>query len=159
VKVEVVKQLPDFVCGLYGPLAIAVWEGLTTTQTAQVAAKMLTDHADREGKVIILGILGETAPPPDPKTREILAAGMARVGMRAAASATVIEGKGFRGAAMRAVLIGLGLVAKTPIPHRACATVQDAATFMNEHDSRLASREIINAVQTLRGRPHAERPL
>jgi hypothetical protein len=77
---------------------------------------------------------------------------MAALGDKARAVVQVVEGQGFRAAAIRGVLIGMGLVIRPKHPEKVCQTVGEGAQFLCQYsDGRLLPHDVVRAVAELRG--------
>lgn len=150
-RVSSVVSAPGFNAGLVGPLHISVWDAAVTTEHARNAATLLTTLAKSEPRVLVLAVLGPNTPPPDGAVRDIFASEFARLGNRVMAVANVIEGQGFRAAAMRAVVTGLTLVVRANHPQKACATVEEGSLWIAEQsEGAVTASDITRAVLQLR---------
>jgi hypothetical protein len=143
---------PDYVEGSYGPVAIAVWEGCGTLEHAERAARMLRFVARRTDDPIFgLSVVGPNVPPPDSEVRAVMTDAVHKLRSRMGALANVVEGSGFRAAAMRGVLVGMVLLVRPPHPQVVCVTVEEAAAFLSKHSSRAHFAEgLVEAVRVLR---------
>jgi hypothetical protein len=81
----------------------------------------------REGTGALL-IVNSDCPPPDEAARSYIRAELARSSMLAAVQ--VVEGTGFRGAAMRAVLSVLQLALRPPFPMHITGNLDEGARFL-----------------------------
>jgi hypothetical protein len=63
----------------------------------------------------------------------------------------LVEGTGFRAAAVRAALTGLQLVSKSPYPTRVCASVREALSWIMPHmrDGKARQETVGDAVQAI----------
>jgi hypothetical protein len=73
-------------------------------------------------------VINSSCPPPTEEARSYIRAELARSSMVAAAQ--VVEGTGFRGAAMRAVLSVLQLALRAPYPMMISSTVEEGASWL-----------------------------
>lgn len=150
-KLESVISGPGFASGVYGPVLISVWDSAATVEQARSASSLLAALGRTEDHILMMAVLGPSCPPPDNAVRDIFAAEINRLGGRITAVANIVEGQGFRAAAMRAVLTGLTLVIRSSQQQRACATVDEGAHFLAEHSQgRLTAAAISRAVIQLR---------
>jgi hypothetical protein len=152
-KLEHVATSTGFAAGGLGPLAVSIWEGISTPEKARAAASLLARMANTEPSLLVLAVLGPDVPPPDGEVREILTRQLRESGDRVCAMANVIEGRGFRAATVRAVLTGMSLVLRTQRPDRVCDSVEEGASFLASlSDGRLTASDVIQAVTQLRER-------
>jgi len=151
-RLESVVNGPGFASGLYGPLHLSVWDTAATVDQARKAAANLAALGRGEDRILMMAVLGPSCPPPDNAVRDIFAAELNRLSGRITAVANIIEGQGFRAAAMRAVLTGLTLVLRSQQQEqKACATVEEGSQFLAGHSQgRLTAPEISRAVILLR---------
>ena len=78
-------------------------------------------------------IVEQGAPLPSTQARTVTAEILRTAPIRL--SAMVFEGQGFGAAAVRGVITGIGLLARTPYPHRTFATVTEAVSWI-ERETR-----------------------
>jgi len=83
-------------------------------------------------------IINSDCAPPSEEARRYIKAELARSSMVAAAQ--VVEGTGFRGAAMRAVLSMLQLASRAPYPMAVFSEVPEAATWLTAELKKRAGR-------------------
>jgi hypothetical protein len=146
-----VQRSPGFVCGSRGPLLISVWDAAPTLEMASIAASVLQQVARTESGVVVLSVLGPNTPPPEGAVRQAFAESFDRHKSRIAAVAQVVEGEGFRAAAMRSVLVGITLLLRPGFEQKACATIADAAQFLSEHSKgKVGAADVIRGVTELR---------
>src|SRR5688572_26492196 len=145
-KLEVVAKSPTFACGYFGPLAVTVWEGAAAPADAQAAITLLNAVAKDDEQVLMLAILGPNAPPATADVRDAISNAIRRLGPQVKAAASVVEGEGFRAAAMRGALIGMGFVVRMNYPHKIYATVGEAVAFLAGYDDRLKATVLASAV-------------
>jgi hypothetical protein len=150
-RLEQVTRLPGFACGVVGPLALSVWDGVATPVHARAAASLLASLAKTEKGMLVMAVLGPNNPPPDGEVRDILAQELTKCDDRIRAVAQTIEGQGFRAATLRAVLTGMSLVLRTKRPEKVCSSVEEAAQFLAPHSQgRISAYDIERAVVELR---------
>ena len=95
-----------------------------------VVEKFFTRHGNQCISISVLESTSLGPPPPEAKTiMDKLAKDYPNL-----ASATVIEGTGFRLATARMLLAGIFLMRKTPIPHKVFDNLQDGARFLGSHN-------------------------
>lgn len=102
-----------------------------------------------------LVVINSDCPPPSDEARRYIKSELARSSMVAAAQ--VVEGTGFRGAAMRAVLSMLQLTSRAPYPMSVFSGVPEGAAWLcMELHKRVGrapdSRDVVNAVNECRSR-------
>lgn len=150
-EVRSVTSAPGFRAGLLGPLHISVWDTQVLPEHARSAAALLAQLGRVEDRVLVLAVLGPNAPPPDGVVRDIFASEFNRLGPRVAAVANVIEGQGFRAAALRAVVTGLALVIPVGPRQKACMTLEEGALFIADRsEGRLQADAVRRAVLGMR---------
>jgi hypothetical protein len=121
----------DFVLGVWRHLLIAVFCHETTLKS--VAAISACVREQSTGADALLGgmaIVEPHAPLPPQGIRTLLARNILAASSWKF-SAMVYEGTGFRAAAVRGVIIGVGLLAQMPFPHRTFATVAEASEWIS----------------------------
>jgi len=134
--IGIVASDSDWVCARWRNVVFLVWRGVTTAERAHIAARVLREMvAEHEQGVGIVTVVEPNAPPPDGAVRPIFAKGMREHGSKIRACAYVVPQGGFGGAAVRAAITGLSLVAREPYPTRTFATPDAAAEWL---DARLA---------------------
>lgn len=150
-RLESVINGPGFASGIFGPLHLSVWDTAATLEQARSAAANLALLGRTEEQILLMAVLGPNCPPPDGAVRDVFAAEINRLNGRIAAIANIVEGQGFRAAAMRGVLTGLALVIRSGQQHKACASVDEGSRFLAEHSQgRLTAAHIARAVIQLR---------
>ncbi len=151
-SLENVTRLDGFAAGSVGPLAITTWDGVPTLEHARAAVSTLDRVRTKEKIVLIMAVVGANTPPPDAEVRNLVGQAMTAVGDKMRAAVQVVEGQGFRAAAIRGVLIGMGLLIRAKHPEKVCQTVAEAAQFLAQHsEGRLQPTDIVRAVTELRG--------
>lgn len=150
-RLNVFESGDGFGCGTYGPVAIAVWETSASLKQAQAAASMLNQLAATEDPCFLLAILGPGAPPGDSEVRETIQSAIKRVDSRIGGVVNVVEGEGFRAAAMRAALTGMGLVIRSRYPNRSFGSIPEAASFVASLCSgKVSGSALVQATSELR---------
>lgn len=150
-ELKSVTSAPGFRAGLFGPLHISIWDTQVVPEHARSAAALLAQLGRVEDRALVLAVLGPNTPPPDGIVRDIFASEFSRLGPRVVAVANVIEGQGFRAAAMRAVVTGLALVIQAGPRQKACMTLEEGAMFIAERsEGRLQADAVRRAALGLR---------
>lgn len=150
-RLESVIHGPGFATAVYGPLHLSVWDTATTIDQARSAASNLATLGRTEEHILMMSVLGPSCPPPDSAVREVFATELNRLTGRIAAVANIVEGQGFRAAALRGVLTGLALVIRSAQQQRTCASVDEGGHFLAAHSGgRLTAAAISRAVIQLR---------
>ena len=148
-EIKRISITPGFSLGSLGPLAISVWESDPRVEDALQAVQLLRNLAQTHPRIQVLAVLGADCRLPREQVREILGEGPKSLGSQVAAVAHVIEGEGFRGAALRGVLTGMGMVIRARYPQEAFRDIPSAAVFLaREGDLRAPS--IVRGVAALR---------
>lgn len=149
-----VRQTESLKCGSYGPLFISIWSAQANEEMARQAGLAMRGIAKERGRIYVLSVLGAETPPPETHVRNMIASTFDELEPHIAAVANVIEGQGFRAAALRGVLIGMGMMMRRSRPEKVSATVEDAALFISgQSDRQLASQGIVRAIEQLRALP------
>ena len=122
-----------------------------TAQQAQQAAEVLTTLGRTENHVMVLAVLGSTAPAPANAVRASISNAFTRLGPQVHAVANVVEGEGFRAATLRAVVTSMALVIRPTYPVKMTPTIEEAADFLAPYsDGRLTVSDIVLASRDLR---------
>jgi hypothetical protein len=151
---RVSEQTSDHTFGTWNHLVIVVWKHETTVSALRGSGALVRALAKERGfPVGLLTIVEDGAPLPSTEARKVAAEVLHGVPIKL--SAMVFEGQGFRAASVRGVITGIGLLARTPYPHRTFATVKDAAIWIEKEthadDTRAMLRSgIAGAVGKLR---------
>ena len=133
-----------------GPVAVLCWHERPTIAALKATQDFFIAHYQGRD-MVMLSIVESTSTPPDASERAYVQANMHRfTGMRAAAS--VIEGEGFKAAAIRAVLTGITLALRNPYPMRIFATVAEATPWLLERVPGQAGgvEQVVQAVERRR---------
>src|SRR5262249_21212121 len=89
-----------FCAAALGPLAIAIFDRAATEEDAQAMARVLATIAPAHPSIAILSVVGRDCTVPDAKVRHRLTSEVKNIQKQLVAAATVIEGSGFRAAAI-----------------------------------------------------------
>ena len=100
-------------------------------------------------------VINSDCPPPNEEARRYIRAELARSSMVAAAQ--IVEGTGFRGAAMRAVLSMVQLASRAPYPMAVFGNVPEGASWLTAELAKRAGiapdpADVVKAVIECRGR-------
>jgi hypothetical protein len=108
-----------------------VWKRETTPEGVDALTTTYREQASRyPSGVYLLTIVERDAPMPAPPQREALAVFLRSGGGRTRMSAVVIEGTGFRAAAVRSVVTGLAMLVRLPYPHEIFGSMEQAAKWL-----------------------------
>lgn len=114
---RIVEMSSEYALGVVGPVLIQLWERGTPDEGARRACEEAESLArsphPRTGSLIIVP---EDAALPSPDARKLLSELPGKLD-RGAGVALVREGTGFRSAAVRAVMTGIMMLARDPVPH------------------------------------------
>jgi hypothetical protein len=144
----------NHILGVWKSIVIVVWRNETTVSAIVELGNCLQDHSNLLGKPIGLFMVAERrAPLPTADSRKA-SADVLQVA-RLAFSALTFEGTGFRAAAVRGVVTGISMLAKQAFPHKAFATVEDAAAWASQHavhdgPADAVERGLLHAIRFLR---------
>jgi hypothetical protein len=146
---EHVTSAPGFATAIYGPLAVAMWDGLLSPSSVRMVRVTLDALAKTETRILFLVVLGAKTPAIDVPLRRSMHEAIGRIGWQTAAVAEVIEGGSYRATTMQGVaLTPNGAMAQCGAPN-----VHDAASFLASYsDKRVNESEIESAVRNLRSR-------
>jgi len=155
-RAEAVEVTKDHLVGTWQNDVLLVFKQETTALALGAVRRAVEQVAAKhEGAVFILTVVEERAPMPPSATRDAMADLLKSLARSVELSAVVHEGAGFRAAAVRSVVTGVGLVARLPFPHKVFATVTDAANWYGPNSRRTLSwhsKALIDAVAELRSR-------
>jgi serine/threonine-protein kinase len=151
----------DHLTAVWGPVFLTVWKKVTRPDYARSIQFAVRDlaHSVPNERVACLTIIEEKAELPNAESRTAVA-NIFRFNLEhIVCSANVMEGEGFRAAAVRGVVTGIALVARQPFPNHVFSSVSQAArwiaqAFAKEGDhvtaSRLSASDLIDAVDQVR---------
>jgi hypothetical protein len=151
----------DHLTAVWGPIFLTVWKKVTRPDYARSIQFAVRDlaHSVPNQRVACLTIIEEKVELPNAESRTAVA-NIFRFNLEhIVCSANVMEGEGFRAAAVRGVVTGITLVARQPFPNHVFSSVTQAArwiaqAFAKEGDhvtaSRLSASDLINAVDQVR---------
>ena len=129
-KLEMFAKASGYGLAFHGPVLIQLWQEGTPDQGAMKAVEAAEALSRQQHtKVGSLIIVTEHASLPSPRARSILADLPSRLG-RASGVALVREGEGFRSAAVRAVMTGIMMFSREPVPHQIFASIDDAIAWL-----------------------------
>ncbi|WP_437521435.1 serine/threonine-protein kinase [Sorangium sp. So ce726] len=116
----IVKQ-PDYVLASWRQIFCIIWRQETTDDGVRRIGDSCTEFAKQHPRGIgLLTIIESRASLPPGHVRDALSAFLADASAFTRCSAVVVEGTGFRAAAVRSVVTGLSLVARQRYPHKVC---------------------------------------
>jgi hypothetical protein len=144
-------HIGGFFAAALGPLAIAIFDRATTDEDVDALARLLGQMARAQPSIAVLSVIGSDCTVPDAKVRNRLTSEVKNVQKQLIAAATVIEGSGFRAAALRGAVTGMTLFLRASYPAKTFATVRDAAGFL-AGIAPVDAKDITNAVEQLRAR-------
>ncbi|HEX5655622.1 MAG TPA: hypothetical protein VFX59_00435 [Polyangiales bacterium] len=108
-----------------------VWKRETTAEGVEALAHAYREQATRyPSGVYLLTIVEKDAPMPSTEQREAVAVFLRAGSGRTRMSAVVIEGTGFRAAAVRSVVTGLAMLVRLPYPHEIFGSLDQAAKWL-----------------------------
>ncbi|MEC7519785.1 MAG: hypothetical protein VYE22_07965 [Myxococcota bacterium] len=147
---EVIDMGAGYALGLHGPVLIQLWEDGTPDEGAVgalAAAKSLAGrgHAATGSLVVV----AEHASLPSAEARQHLSQLPSELG-KGVGVALVREGEGFRSAAVRAVMTGIMMFSRDPVPHQILSTVGEGAAWLRDRMPGLDPAGLEAAVSKLR---------
>jgi hypothetical protein len=139
---NIVEKNTNYVLASWRQIFSVVWRRDTTVDGARHLQRACRDFAKAHPRGIgLLTIVAEQAPMPSAAARQAVAEFLAHGSSYIKCSAVVMEGAGFRAAAVRSVVTGLTMLAKQAYPHRVCS-VQDAVTMLSRTLTPITGRPI-----------------
>jgi hypothetical protein len=122
---------PDALVMTWDRCVGVVWKRETTAEGVEVLQETYREQATRyPSGVYLLTIIEKGAPMPSTEQREEVAVFLRSGSGRTRMSAVVIEGTGFRAAAVRSVVTGLAMLVRLPYPHEIFGTLEQAAKWL-----------------------------
>lgn len=117
---NVVTKTHDYAIASLNEIVAIVWLHETTLEGIQSSNALVAEVARHYPRgIALLTIISEVAPMPSSEARKALAELMSTP-RRIRCSAVIMEGTGFRAAAVRSVVTGLTLLSHHEYPHRIC---------------------------------------
>lgn len=127
---NIVEESDNFVLASWQQIFAVVWRQDTTLEGARALHRQCLEFASKHPRGIgLLTIVSATAPMPPSPVRQAVADFLAAGSTFIKCSAVLMEGAGFRAAAVRSVVTGLTMLAKQAYPHRVCS-LPDAVTML-----------------------------
>lgn len=117
---NIVTNTHDYALALLNEIVAIIWRHETTLAGIQSSNKLVAEVARHHPKgIALLTVISEVAPMPSSEARKALADLMCTHRL-IRCSAVIMEGTGFRAAAVRSVVTGLALLSHHEYPHRIC---------------------------------------
>ena len=142
---RLVEKEENYVLASWQQIFAVVWRHETTPKGVQAlhdeCGKFATKHPRGIG---LLTIVSAGAPMPTSPVRQAVADFLAQGGAYIKCSAVLMEGTGFRAAAVRSVVTGLTMLAKQAYPHRVCS-VHDAVSLLSHTLTAASGRAVDSA--------------
>jgi hypothetical protein len=140
-----VEEKKDYVLASWQQVFAVVWRKETTLEGVSALRGECRTFATKHPRGIgLLTIVSAGAPMPASPVRQAVADFLAQGGAYITCSAVLMEGTGFRAAAVRSVVTGLTMLAKQAYPHRVCS-VHDAASMLAHALTATSGRAIGSA--------------
>jgi hypothetical protein len=128
---QIVINTDDYVLASWQQIFAVIWRRETSVEAALHLRYACADFAREHPRGIgLLTVVGASAPLPTAAARKAVADFLAEGSAYIKCSAVVIEGSGFRSAAVRSVVTGLTLLAQQAYPHRVC-DIEDAVRMFS----------------------------
>lgn len=116
---------------------VVVWrDKLTPANIGSIPTVIRAVSGGRPASAGVFVVIGTSVDAPDAATRDALAKGMKSVEGLTKCVAQVLEGEGFKAAAVRSVAVGLNLLVKSIYPLKAFATVDEGARWFTKQMSQ-----------------------
>jgi hypothetical protein len=152
---QILAKNQDYLLASWGDIFAVVWFGDTTVEGVLHVHAAFTDFAvSNAGGKVLLTIVSRSASSPSSAARHELATFLTKAAVYLRCSAVIMEGTGFRAAAVRSVVTALNMLAKYPYPHRVC-DLEDAIGMFAQELPRATGRPVSQSV--LRVAVHALR--
>jgi hypothetical protein len=120
----------DHALATWHRVVIVVWRRETSPSAIErLGLAMLVLERAIGHSVGLFMVVEQGAPLPSNEARSTSATVLQKASL--ALSAVTFEGAGFRAAAVRAVVTGIGLLAKAPYPYKSFAQVEEAAAWVH----------------------------
>lgn len=152
---NVVIEDDDHVLASWQRIFAVVWRHRTTLEGVENLRRECSKFAARHAQGIgLLTVVAAEAPMPSSPVRQAVAQFLTEGGAYIKCSSVLMEGTGFRAAAVRSVVTGLTLLARQTYPHRVCG-VADSVAMLSQTLSKTCSPPINptalrNAIDELR---------
>lgn len=128
---NVVAKTHDYALASLNEIAAIVWRHQTTLEGIQSSNQLVAEVARHHPKgIALLTVISEVASMPSSEARKALADLMSTP-RTIRCSAVIMEGTGFRAAAVRSVVTGFVLLGHHEFPHRIC-DVGDAVKMFTD---------------------------
>lgn len=150
VQLRQIAARPGFALGAYGPVALSVWDSEPTLEDARGSTRLLGELAKRHERIGLLAVLGTSCSVPDDEVRSELRRGVTAVAGSVGAVANLVEGLGFRSAALRGVLTSMVLMIRPGYPQKIFGELEPAAAFLAWHLDGVEPRDLRSALRALR---------
>lgn len=139
---RIVVDQDDHVLASWQQIFAVVWRNETTLEGVRALESECRNFATKHPQGIgLLTIVSARAPMPPGLVRQAVADFLAQGGAYIKCSAVLMEGTGFRAAAVRSVVTGLTMIAKQAYPHRVCG-VHDAVSMLSRTLSSTSGRAV-----------------
>lgn len=139
---NIVEKDDNYVLATWQQVFAVVWRRDTTPEGAQALQRECHRFATKHPRGIgLLTIVSEKAPMPPSAARQAVAHFLAEGSTYIKCSAVLMEGTGFRAAAVRSVVTGLTMLAKQAYPHRVCS-LPDAVVLLSQTLSMATGRTV-----------------
>jgi hypothetical protein len=120
---------------------LGVWDERPHVHAARRFEALLLELLEAQpGRTAYLAMLPATLALPDADVRDAFARAGQRAGQRLTCIAAVVEGAGFRAASVRAMVTGIGLMARARFPLRCFASLDEAARWAASELERAGGR-------------------
>lgn len=128
---KVLHHDDELFIGAWCDVTLIIWKRDTTVEGAEACARAVhATAAQNGGHSALLTLVPSKIPMPPREARQALGKALQSVGGELTASAVVHQGDGFRSAAVRLMVRGLGLLVETEYPHRIFSTVEQGAQWL-----------------------------
>jgi len=141
----VVGRDDDCIFGYWRRLLVIIFRRETTLEVVSRTSACIREHSRGENAFVgAISIVEKDAPLPDPGVRSRISSDML-LASSFRFSAMVYEGSGFRAAAVRGVIISIGMFTRLPFPHRTFSTVADASVWTEGRARAIGVKDLSSA--------------
>jgi hypothetical protein len=139
---RVVTKNHDYALATWTEIVAVVWRHETTVEAVRQLDEAVAELARSHPKGIgMLTVVAEGAPLPPSAARKAIADLLTASTSFIRCSAVIMEGSGFRAAAVRSVVTGLTMLAKHDFPHEIC-DVEGAVRMFTDRLPRATGRAL-----------------
>ncbi len=152
--VQLIYSSVDLDIGTWGDIIVTVFKRSgERSAIGRAASELLRFAIPRPRGVVMITIIKETAEFPSPETHKLMSNTMKNVTVLA--SATIMEGRGFRAAAVRGAISTLELILARGYPQKVFSRVEEANVWLcvtmsnTKHNWKITPNQLESAIKEL----------